>query len=155
MPDDTTEHTTHSIWQQLTPATAVLANIAIVAGIGFAALQLTQFRSAERRRIAIEATTPLRSPQFLDAYTKVTDAASTDPDIRHAASVLDDLYYIVSVYDNIARLYVSGLADKEVIRNEVQGRLDVLVSVMEATGWPTREERKNLNALVAATSAKP
>lgn len=151
MCSDTSQEHICSLWaRRIQAVTSVLANIAVILGIVFAVLQLVQTRSAERHRIAIEATAPLRSPKFLDAYTKVTDAARGGADIRHAVSALDDLYYVVSVYDNIALMYVSGLADKQLIRNETYNRLKVLMPIMQATGWPSDEERKNIDALAKA-----
>lgn len=139
-----------SIFQQIQAITSVIANIAIMVGIMFAALQLAQMQSEERRRIAIEATAPLRTTQFLSAYTRVREAAADGSDLSRDGTVHDDFYYVISIYDNIALMYVSGIADKEVITEEVRNRLRVLLPIMDATGWPSDTERKNLNKLIRA-----
>ncbi len=127
---------------------SIVANIAIVAGVGFAFVQITQANQFERRRIAIEATAPTRSPEFLTAYSKLRDAYRDDPAMPSSASLWADLTYVVNVYDNIAILRLAGLADKDLVDQRVRRGVKTLVPILDAMKWP-REYRANFDALLS------
>ena len=106
-----------------------------------------QFRHFEQRRIAIEATAPTRSPEFLTAYTKLLDAYTADPTMLSSSSLSDDLTYVMNVYDNIAILCLSGLADKDLVKQRTLGAMRTLVPILDAMKWPP-EFRKNFDTLL-------
>ena len=127
---------------------SILANIAVISGIIFAAIQITQSNKSEKRRIAIEAVSPTRSNDFLKAYARLKTAISIDSiDVEDQTSLIDDLNYVMNVYDNIAIMYISDLADRCIIKNAVYSAIREFSSILEAMSYP-EEYRKNFDTLL-------
>jgi hypothetical protein len=130
----------------------VLANVAVVIGIIFAVVQLHETRRIESIRLAVEATSPTRSPEFLVAYGKLVDAFAFDADMLNTDSLRGDLSLVMSVYDNIATLYLHDLADREIIEALVHDAMSHLVPILKVKKWPT-ESRRNFDGALARMSA--
>lgn len=97
---------------------SILANTAVIAGIIFAFFQIIQTNQAEKRRIAIEAIRQVRTNEFLKANDELKTAYAT----RHIGdeqTLLDNLNYVMNVYDNIAIMYINNLADRCVVKNSI------------------------------------
>lgn len=130
----------------------VMANVAVVVGIIFAVVQLHETRRIESIRLAVEATSPTRSPEFLVAYGKLVDAFALDTDMLNTDSLRPDLSLVMSVYDNIATLYLQNLADREIIQSLVRDAMSHLIPILEVKKWP-KESRRNFDAALARMSA--
>ena len=115
----------------------ILANLAVVLGIIFAIVQLHQTNRIESIRLAVEATDPTLTPEFLESYGKLKDAHDRDSDMLNTDSLRDDLSFVLTVYDNIAILYIHNLADREIIEARVYDAMSGLVPILEAKKWPT------------------
>ncbi|GEM_PF-2386032 len=130
-------------------AISFLANIAVISGIIFASIQITQSNKSEKRRIAIEAVSPTRSNDFLKAYARLKTAISTDSiDVEDQTSLIDDLNYVMNVYDNVAIMYISDLADRCIIKNAVYSAIREFSSIVDTLSYP-KEYRKNFDTLLA------
>lgn len=126
---------------------SVAANVAVIAGVIFAFVQIGQSKQFERRRTAIDATAPTRSPEFLTAYTKLLDAYQGDPTMPYSSSLSDDLTYVMSVYDNIAILCLSGLADENFVKQRSFDAMTTLEPILDAMKWRP-ESRRNFDGLL-------
>jgi|GEM_PF-4207120 len=141
MPDAVAKHRSgpkRSWYYSIPLVLEVMANLFVVLGVPIALLQIHDSEQSERRRIAIEAVSELRSPRFLEAYTRIIDAGQppnqqnivADPDLR------DDLLYLVSAYKNIACLYRNNLADKRVILLEIDPGFKSIMVILQANNYP-------------------
>ena len=126
---------------------AIAANIAVIVGITAAFVQIRQANQFEQRRVAVEATAPTKSTEFLTAYSKLMDAYERDNTMFSSSSLFDDLTYVMNVYDDIAILYLNGLADKDLVKQRVRGALKALVPILNAMKWPA-ELRRNFDGLL-------
>lgn len=100
---------------------ALFANLAVIFGIWFGVRQLTQADLMERRRIAIEAVAQTRTPEFLSAYRTLKDAYASqqvkkEDKKEDREKLADSLNQVMSVYEQIAILYVQDVADKCIIK---------------------------------------
>lgn len=130
----------------------ILANVAVILGIIFAVVQIHQTKQIESVQLAVDATTPTRTTDFLESYRKLMDAYNIDHDMVNTDSLRGDLNLVMNVYDNIAILYLHNLADREIIEARVHDGMAKLVPVLEAKKWPT-ESRLNFDAALAMMSA--
>lgn len=122
--------------------TTVLANIAVVLGLAFAAGQIIQYRAQERVRIAVAATDVISSPQFLSAYANVTESQA------HGAEMpQNDLLFVANVYDGIAILYLRGVADGAIIRSRLGSSIPRLLAILKHENW-SAQSTENLRTLV-------
>ena len=129
----------------------LLANGAVLLGIFFAVFQLRQTANIASIRLAVEATNPTRTANFLSSYKKLLDAHQQDPSMLNTDSLDDDLNFVMSVYDNIAILYIHNLADRKIIRNHVSDAMKRLTPVLQAKKWPP-ELRVNFDAAISQMS---
>jgi hypothetical protein len=125
---------------------SVFANAAVIAGIMFAFYQIIQSNNFEKRRIAIEAISPTRSNDFLISYTKLINAYREKR--LSSISLNKDLYYVMNVYDNIAILYLNGLADKSLIKENSYTAIMNLELILTAMSYP-EENRSNFDRLLS------
>jgi hypothetical protein len=131
----------------------ILANLAVVFGIIFAIVQLVQTNHIESVRLAVEATDPTRTREFLESYGKLLDAYDRDSEMLNTDSLQDDLSFVMTVYDNIAILYLHNLADKEIIKARVYDAMSRLAPILDAKKWPMGS-RANFDAALARMSAR-
>jgi hypothetical protein len=131
----------------------VLANVAVVLGIIFAAFQLIQTKHIESNRLAVDVTDPTQRPDFLDSYERIMDAYNLDHDMLNTDSLRSDLSFVMNVYDNIAILYLHHLVDPEIIEARVHDGMTRLVPILEAKKWPMAS-RTNFDAALALMSAR-
>jgi hypothetical protein len=118
-----------------------------VAADGAGIIQMHQSDVSESRRIAIEATSELRTQRFLDAYSRILDAAEVNKDLRGNGALRDDLMYVVSTYKNIASLYRIHAAEREVILIEIDPGLKSIVPILKATEYP--KDTRDLEVMLA------
>lgn len=126
---------------------AIAADIAVVTAVIFVLVQIVQSNQFEKRRVAIDATAPTASVEFLASYTRLFDAYTADPTMFSSGSLRDDLIYVMSVYDNMAILCLNGLADKDLVKQRSLRAMTVLLPILDAMKWPP-ESRRNFDALV-------
>lgn len=125
---------------------SIIANIAIISGIIFALVQVVQSSRFEKRRIAIESLAILRSNGFLESYDNLL---GSDPNIiLFNSSLREDLNYVINVYDNIAILYLNGLADKNLIKRTIYPAIKQVVSILDSISYP-KENRLNIDLLIS------
>jgi len=125
-----------------------LADIAVVLGIAFAVIQLTHADRSERRRVAIDAVNQTRSPAFLKAYTNLK-MSYQGGQVHGDLPLLEDVNYLVNVYEHIALLYMNDLADKCLIRQSVYPALRELSPIWDAMSYP-KNYRENIDRLLIA-----
>jgi hypothetical protein len=125
---------------------SIFADLAVIIGIIFAFYQIIQSDQAEKRRVAIEAISETRSPEFLKAYTRLITACKAG-NIEDKNVLIDDLNYVMNVYDKLAILYINELVDRCVIKNTISSAVEQLFSVLECMSYPA-EKRKNLDTLI-------
>lgn len=130
----------------------ILANIAVILGIIFAVVQIHQTKQIESVQLAVDATSPTRTTEFLESYRKLMDAYNIDHDMMNTDSLRGDLNLVVNVYDNIAILYLHNLADREILEARVYDGMAKLVPVLETKKWPTKS-RSNFDAALALMSS--
>jgi hypothetical protein len=100
-------------------------------------------KESEKRQNAINAISTTRSSEFLKAYARVKTAYNSRK-TEDAASLIDDLNYVMNVYDNIALLYINNLADRCTIKNSTYPAIKEVQSIADAMSYP-KEYRKNID----------
>lgn len=125
---------------------SILANVAVICGIIFALVQITQANKSEKRRISIDAVSQTRSNDFLKAYARLK-TAYTSQEVKDHTSLIDDLNFVINVYDNIAILYINDLADKSIIKANIYPTAKELSSILDAMSYP-KEYKKNIETLL-------
>jgi hypothetical protein len=133
-------------FKKIEKAISILANIAVISGIIFAFAQIMQSNNFEKRRISIEAVSQTRSNDFLKAYTRLITAYRSKK-VEDQTSLIDDLNYVMNVYDTIAILYISELADKCIIKDTVYPDTKELSPILDVMSYPN-EYRKHFDALL-------
>lgn len=88
----------------------------MVIGIIFVFIQINQADTSEKRKIAIDAISPIMSNDFTARYATIMRCYRSNEKDRLKGDLSNDLYYVVGVYDNIAILCIYGLADKKIIK---------------------------------------
>lgn len=129
----------------------ILANGAVLLGVFFAVFQLRQTARIESVRLAVDTTNTTRTADFLRSYKKLLDAHHQDPDMLNTDSLDDDLNFVMSVYDNIAILYIHNLADRDLIKTHVSDAMKKLAPVLKAKKWPP-ELRVNFDEAISQMS---
>lgn len=125
---------------------SVITNIAVIAGIIFAYVQIKQANRTEKRRIAIEAVSLTRTAEFLKAYSILKTAYNTKK-VEDKNQLIDKLNYVMNVYDNIAILFINDLGDKCIIKNAVYPGVTEFYAILNSMQYPY-EYKKNVNTLV-------
>lgn len=120
---------------------SILAKFAVIIGIIFAFFQIIQSNRIERRSIAIETVKQTRSKEFIKAYTRLKTAYKSKQ-IKDQYSLIDDINYIMIIYDNIANLYINNLADKCIIKKSVYFAVRDFTPILDFMEYPT-EYREN------------
>jgi HEAT repeat protein len=142
------EHTREHWFRTVERAFSFLANVAVVVGIVFALYQIKQGELTERRRVAIEAVGQIRSAEFLKAYRKVKVAYhSKQVKEEDRDDLLDSLNHVMNVYDNIAVMYISDVADRCIIKNSIQSGAQEASEISKFLEYPP-EYRSNLDSLL-------
>ncbi len=122
---------------------SLLANVAVALGVVVAFYEIRRANQLESRRIAVEATAHTRSPDFVRAYarlkTTVTAGQATD-----RASVVEDLNYVVNVYDQIAVLTMNDVADVCIVKQSIGASLQEVRDLLGKVAYP-QEYRQNLD----------
>jgi hypothetical protein len=127
--------------------TAFAADVAVIAGILFAYIQIRQSRDIERCRVAMTAIEPTRSAPFLESYHKLK-ALHADDSALPSTELREPLYYVLNAYDNIAILCLRGLADTELVKASTYLSMKELVPILDSMKLPS-ESRTNIDLLLA------
>lgn len=136
-----------SYFRKIADGVAFGANVAVISGIIFAFVQIKQSENAERCRVAMTAIEPTRTIPFLDAYRKLRDAYVEDPSMSAYGLYREDLYYVMSVYDNIAILCLRDLADEDLVKSSIVRSIKELLPILDAMKI-SAESKTNLSKLV-------
>jgi hypothetical protein len=137
---------------------SLLANIAVVAGIWFAVSQIRQTEKIEKRRVAIEAVNQARSAEFLKAYRQLKSACREDisrVEKSEKATLVDSLNHTMNVYDHLARMYLSDVADKCVIIDGVFLGIQEMPSICKCTDSCPLEFRTKLDEFIMHMREEP
>jgi|SRR5579885_398448 len=124
------------------------ANVAVVVGIMFALYQIKQAELTERRRVAIEAVGQVRSAEFLKDY-RMLKAAYSSKHVKEEDkdALIDSLNHVMNVYDNVAILYISDVADRCIIKNSIQSGAQEVSQMSKFFEYPP-EYRSNFDSLL-------
>jgi hypothetical protein len=149
--------------------TAILASVAVIAGVCIALIQLHQTESlerqrslqaeaAEKRRLAIEAISQARSVEFLRAYRRLTEvylnrhnkppSADRPEEREERMALIDSLNYVMNVYDSIAIIYNHDLADRCIIKENIYDGSRQMARFCDAFQYQANY-RKNFDAMLA------
>ena len=120
------------------------ANLVVIVGIVLALWQIRQTQQIESIRLAVEATTPIQSREFLEAYRNLRTAYRNDPSMIHTESVDDDLMLVVNVYESIVVLYLNDLLKDEIVELRLFEGMKKIAPILDAKGWPP-SSRQNFN----------
>ncbi|HXI24615.1 MAG TPA: hypothetical protein VNG71_12190 [Pyrinomonadaceae bacterium] len=123
------------------------ANVVVMVGIIFAYVQFRHIEHSERVQNAINAVNQVRSSDFLKAYTRLKTASASGKTLDSTA-VVDDLNFVMNIYDNVALLYVNDLADRCVIKNGTYAATKEVSAICDLLSYP-REYRVNFDRFVA------
>lgn len=127
---------------------SVLASLAVVAGIWFAIYQVNLSNTIEKRRVAVEAIGQTRSAEFLKDYRNVKTAYQTKQiESKEKVALVDSLNHVMNVYDHIAILYISNIADKCIIKNSIYSGAKEMSAICDSMSYPS-EYRSNFNILL-------
>lgn len=132
---------------------STLANIAVIAGIGFATYQVLQTDQIEKQRTAVEAIREIRSPAFLKSYARLKTAYIND-DLDKSVEMVDDINYLMSVYDNIASLCANNLADKCIIKDSIFPSIRDLLKILKSISFCPKEDKNRFEAFVTSLARK-
>ena len=135
--------TTTSWFASLDRVVSVLANVAVVVGIAFAFVEIRRSSQAEMRRTTIEAIGPTRSPEFLKSYARLKTAVQKQ-EVADNSSVVDDLNYVMNVYDNVAILVISDLVEPCIVKDAVYPALEDFRAILRGLSQP-EGDRQNLD----------
>lgn len=127
------------------------ANVVVIVGIIFAFVQFQHVKQSEKTQNAINAISQLRSSDFLKAYTRLKTASASKQTLDSTA-VIDDLNFVMNVYDNVALLYVNDLADRCVIKNGTFVAVKEVSAICDSLSYP-KEYRASFDRFVAMMSA--
>lgn len=136
-----------NVFSRVTQLVSLGANLAVIAGIAFAYAQIQQAKNVERCRVAMIAVEPTLSTQFLESYRKLRRAYLDDPTLSSPEPLRDDLYYVLTVYDNIALLCLRGIADEDLVRASTYSAIKELLPIIDAMKLPV-ESRTNVESLL-------
>ena len=125
---------------------SMTANVVVIAGIFIAVFQLYQARVSEKAQNAINAINQTRSSDFLRAYARLKTAYNSK-NVGDAASLIDDLNYVMNTYDHIALLYMNNLANRCVIKNATYLAITEISPICDSMSYP-KEYRKNFDKLL-------
>ena len=136
----------HPLFGAFEKVVAVLANVAVLSGVLFALDAVRRASHDEQRRTAIEAITPTRSPEFLQAYARLKATVQTGSALD--ASTVNDLNLVANTYDNIAVLLQNDLADTCVVKHTVHQSLQEVLAILNRLPYPA-DYRRNIDAAAA------
>jgi hypothetical protein len=126
---------------------SMTANLVVIAGIFVAVVQVIQMKKTEKSQNAINAINQTRSGDFLKAYARLKTVSKTQQ-VENATELVDDLNYVMNVYDHIALLYINNLADKCIIKHATYSATKELSVVCDAMAYP-KEYRGNFDKFLA------
>lgn len=130
---------------------SLFANITVILGIPSALYQINQSNKFEERRTAIEAVRQTEARDFITAYIRLRTVSKT-AEVKDNNLLLDDLNYVMSVYNKISVLYTHGLAEKDIIEDVIYSDINDFSSVLNnirLNGKPYPEnERKKFDAFL-------
>lgn len=122
------------------------ANIVVILGIFFALYQIIQSNDAEKRRIAIESIGTTRTTEFVKALARLKTTYNLK-NIENQKIFIDDLNYLISIYDNIAMLYINDIADKAIIKEAIASNINDIYNILNLLEKYPHEYRKNIDIL--------
>ena len=141
-------------FQWIKERVSLVAGLVVISGIVFAVLQFRQSERLERQRVAIEAITHLRSEAFIDAFLRIKTSVAAGH--YNLPSLHRDIRYVVSWYDHVAILYLSGLADQCVVKHTIYYSASEMAEILNALEKPYPPElRRNFDLLLNRMAADP
>jgi hypothetical protein len=122
------------------------SKLSVIIAAVFVIIQLNQNDRLERRRVAIDAINKTRQVEFIQAFARLKTFRQTKQ-VEEKQAFVDDLNYVMSIFDNIAVLYLNGLADRCVIKNAIEFNLDEVLMIINSLENYPFEYRKNIDLL--------
>ena len=133
---------------------AVVANVVVLAGVGFAIQQIRSSNEKESRRIAIEAVGQTRSAEFTKAFRQLKAAYETKRiDQKDKEALIDSLNHVMNVYDHVAILYISNIADRCIIKDSIYSGAKEMSTICDAMAYPA-DFRTNFDKLLQLMDAE-
>ena len=134
----------------LRDASSIVGIIAKLGAIALGVLALVQYRDAkarERRQVAIEAVTHVKSKDLVDALARLEDHYDRN-DLKYDG-VQSDVAYVMSWYDHVAMLYLAdGLADRCIIKRSLAPQIATIQRVLNEMQYPAHW-RHNFDVLAS------
>jgi hypothetical protein len=132
-------------WKQMHTPTrfeywlGLVSSIAVTIGVVFAGAQLWQNRELERKKNSIELTNLVHSKDFNLAYKRVIEQRARGD--KDANRIIDDLNYVVSVYDHIAIMYFNDVLDRNIVEENLGDFLPEINESLTFFGYPEKGMR--------------
>lgn len=107
----------------------MMAHVATVWVAGFAVLQFQHNQALERQATAVESVARLRTKEVVEAMVRLE--THYDADDLSYDGVAVDAAQVVSWYDYVAMLYVSGaIVDRCIVKGAIEPHLTLVQNVM-------------------------
>ncbi len=127
--------------------TTILSNLAVLSGIIFGVIQIRQNTTSEKRIIAIEAISQLESRDFLKAFARLKTVYK-EKQFSDKKLLIDDLNYIMGIYERISLLYMQDLAERSILKSAICPQLKETITIIESLNYPDKY-RVNFNDLIS------
>jgi hypothetical protein len=126
---------------------AMAENVVVIVGVVIALITLFVNWEAERRQTAINAISAMRSSEFLKAYARLK-TVSASHQTADQVTMIDDLNYVMNVYDHVSLLYSNNLANRCLIKDSSYAAVKEILAISDELSYPP-ESRKNVERLAA------
>ena len=150
----------HPTFGNLQKLVTLLASLAVVVGIFFAAIQVRISTEIDRRQTTLNILTPTRDEAVLLALQRLQIAKELNKPFEEILTerVVLDRNLILNTYDSVAIYYQFGTMEKCIVKAHVREALDLVIDVLEYSNVPANacaritRLRTDLNALKCSTN---
>ena len=130
--------------ERIAAIVSIFASVATVAGIFFLIYQIRQTNTIEKRRFAVEAIRQTRSAEFIKAFRQLKTAYETKQvNEKDKDSLVDSLNHVMNVYDDIAVVYMSDIADKCIVKDSVYSGANEMSAISDALSPSPPDNREH------------
>jgi len=117
---------------------SIFGNFSVIIGIGFAVYQINMAIDSEKRGIAINAISEVKSNGFLKAQTRLAAGPEGEAYINDKSLFLFDLNYVLNTYDALAMYYINHIADRCIIKQGVYQTAFDFEKILDRTNCDNR-----------------
>jgi hypothetical protein len=100
--------------------------------------------------VAINAVSQLRSKEFLTSYANLKAVYKTKK-MSDKVEFINDLNFVIGIYENISLLYLKELADHSIIESSILSQVNEISQMVDSLDYPN-EYREHFNKLLKVIS---